>query len=85
MSTSRARSLLLALLVALAGCAPTVPLAQHQALELRLDELREGQEVLREELAELQETNQQLTSMVAAQRMIIRDLRCRPSVTVEVE
>ncbi len=79
------RFLLLPLLAALSACAATVPLQQHQALEARLGELRAGQEVLRAEFDELRETNQQLTAMVAAQRMIIRDLRCRPKVTIEAE
>lgn len=79
------RILLVILLAALAGCAATVPLAQHQALEASLGELREGQDVLRTEIQELRETNQQLTAMVAAQRMIIRDLRCRPTITIEAE
>ena len=79
------RILLVPLLFALAGCAAKVPLEQHQALESRVGELRAGQEVLRSELEELQQMNQQLTAMVAAQRMIIRDLRCRPSVTIEAE
>lgn len=79
------RFLILPLLAALSGCAATVPLEQHQALETSLGELRAGQEVLRAELEELRETNQQLTAMVAAQRMIIRDLRCRPKMTIEAE
>ncbi|MCP3984222.1 MAG: hypothetical protein GY723_07520 [bacterium] len=79
------RILFLLLLAAASGCAATVPLEQHQALESRIGELRAGQEVLRTELDALQDANQQLTAMVAAQRMIIRDLRCRPSITIEAE
>ena len=67
------------------GCAPTVPLEQHQALETRLGELIEGQEVLKARIGELEDTNQELRAMVAAQRMVIRDLRCRPTVTIEPE
>ncbi len=85
MAARLAHVFVLGLVAATLGCASTVPLEQHQALEARLGELQEGQELLRGELGELEERNEQLTAMVAAQRMIIRDLRCRPQLTIEAE
>ncbi len=70
-------------LAALPACAPTVPLAQYESLEWKLAELEAGQEALRGEMDTLEDTNQELRAMVAAQRMIIRDLRCRSDVTIE--
>ena len=78
------RSILLAFaLIALPACAPTVPLAQYESLEAKLAELEAGQEALRTEMGSVEDANQQLTAMVAAQRQIIRDLRCRSDVTIE--
>jgi hypothetical protein len=67
---------------AAAGCAATVPLEEHQALESQLAELARGQEELRGEFDVLELHNQRLTAMVAAQRQIIRDLRCNPTVDI---
>jgi len=67
------------------GCAATVPLEQHEALETRLAELQEAQEALIADTQELRDHKERLTAMVAAQRMIIRDLRCRPMVEIKPE
>ena len=67
---------LLLLLLPAGGCAPTVPLAEHEALQ---DDVR----TIGERLDTLEAENDRLKVMVATQRQIIRDMRCNASLVVE--